>query len=315
MSTYVVPNSDGGGAVQVPFKESSYAPGFKASMCVAGAAKLRVGDDVADNLAKSSNFVNDTTSSWLIGLGVPRTFFRPTRHSVNGKSSYSAKAVADAIASASKRDEEFLTEADVVDMAEQLGVSPEAVKRELAAQEARPQAVASQQAGVEVMGLVTFRAGHDCLHVDVKPPGWRRPVLGQLLGLAAAACICVYWLWPFKLWAVATTAFFVVMASRACALALQKTVIDVESRTITIDTEGFLGGDSRSVELSDSSTLSVQRDAEKMTIEFFPAYYLSIQGTNGHFKVLETYDPQVIELVRKRIAEWLRSSKAHGRES
>jgi hypothetical protein len=157
-------------------------------------------------------------------------------------------------------------------------------------------------------GPIAVVSSNDRLKIIAEPPGWRRPIVAQLFGVTAAAAISSFWLRSYPLWLVAAVIFWLVMAARVRALALHQTTLLVDRDSITIDTRGWFGDQSRRAEVSPHTTVSVKRDAAHMTIDLFPADYLEIQGTNGLFKALHSYDPQVIELVRQRIVAWLQAT-------
>jgi hypothetical protein len=139
------------------------------------------------------------------------------------------------------------------------------------------------------------------LDISVAAPGWRAPIISQVAGVLAAASITTYGLRPYFWWCVGASLFWFLMTARAASAAFKRTVIIVEGRLLTIDTYSRLDADSQQIELSADTKVSVHRDVERMTIDFFPEHYLLIESRAGNLKALRAHDPLALARVQQAV--------------
>jgi hypothetical protein len=223
-------------------------------------------------------------------------FRAPSSGPVDDGSRYSAQDVSEAVATVAKRDDaDFLTHADVEDIAMQVGVPAEAVQRELAARKA------AASRGQAQPGPVQIEATGESLKISVDAPGWRAPIVSQFVGVLAATSISMYCLRSYFWWWVGASLFWFLMTARAASAAFKRTSIGIDGRLLTINTHGWFGGDLQQIELSPDTKVSIQRDVERMTIDFFPEHYLLIEGKTGRVKALAAHDPMDLERVKHAV--------------
>lgn len=211
---------------------------------------------------------------------------------VSAKRLYSAEELAEAIQAAAKGPDRFLSAEDVDGIASELGVSVEAVRREL---EAPSNDIA------KVPGLRIDRSeGH--VRLAVSPPGFRAPIITQVVVALTAAGLTLYWLRDHPYWVLGFGLIWIYWISMALSLAYRRTRIQIAKGSLELRALGWLSDEHHRFEQTTGLELSIKKAGERMLVEFFPTYYLEVCADGERAAILEGHDVATLEAVKKAIA-------------
>ena len=156
------------------------------------------------------------------------------------------------------------------------------------------------------MIVVRIERSATSLRVFVPAPGFRAPVIAQLVSVAAAACICAYLLRDYPYWRLGFGLFYTYVGAKAFRVSYQPTSIVVDTGTLRVTTLGWLSDRTEQFELAPDLELSVEVSGERMQIELFPMHGLRLQQGERRAEVLRGHDAATLNALRKQIVAWRR---------
>jgi hypothetical protein len=104
------------------------------------------------------------------------------------------------------------------------------------------------------------------------------------------------------------------MVGKVVALSLRRATLAIGEEAISIQISGWSGGESHELVGGRNLEVSVERAGDRMPIEFFPMYFLSLRAGGQEVKALHAHSSETLDSVRQAICAW-QQRRSGGRQS